>query len=285
MPYVAGIDIGSKTTKAVVVDESRRVCGQAMVKTRPDFPGVAREALERAVAKGGGKPEEVKYVATTGLGRYNIPFRDLQITEITCAARGAAFLFPQTQCVLDIGGQSTRAIRVRDNGKVKEFKSNDKCAAGSGGFLERAAHYLEIPLEQLGPLSMAAQNPQMISSVCAVLAESEIINHVSEGRGVENIIRGIHNSLASRSKGLLSRVGLEGEVTFVGGVARQSGMVAALQETIGVAVNVAEDPDLVVALGAALLGLQRYQKLHNTQPAAATHNDSAQVAAAAARRN
>jgi activator of 2-hydroxyglutaryl-CoA dehydratase len=125
----------------------------------------------------------------------------------------------------------------------------------------------------------------MISSVCAVLAESEIINHVSEGRGVENIIRGIHNSLASRSKGLLSRVGLEGEVTFVGGVARQSGMVAALQETIGVAVNVAEDPDLVVALGAALLGLQRYQKLHNTQPAAATHNDSAQVAAAAARRN
>jgi activator of 2-hydroxyglutaryl-CoA dehydratase len=120
---------------------------------------------------------------------------------------------------------------------------------------------LEIPLEQLGPLSMAADNPQMISSVCAVLAESEIINKVNEGQSVQNIIRGIHNSLASRSKALLSRVGMEGEVTFVGGVARQSGMIEALKQTIGVAVNVADEPDMVVALGAALLGLQRYQKL------------------------
>src|SRR5579885_1929551 len=230
MTYIAGIDIGSKSTKAVLLDESRHVCGSAILKTRPDFPGVAKEALEKALAKAGGHLGDVKYIATTGLGRYNIPFRDLQITEITCAAKGAEFLFPKTACVLDVGGQSTRAIRLRDHGKVKEFKSNDKCAAGSGGFLERAAHYLEIPLEQLGPLSMQAQNPQMISSVCAVLAESEIINKVSEGHGVENIIRGIHDSLASRSKGLLSRVGMEGEVTFVGGVARQSGMVEALKK-------------------------------------------------------
>lgn len=261
MDYIAGIDIGSKSTKAVIVDESRHVCGTALLKTRPDFPAVAKEALETALANAGGHLEDVKYVATTGLGRYNIPFRDLQITEITCAARGAAFLYPNTRCVLDVGGQSTRAVKLREGGKVKEFKSNDKCAAGSGGFLERAAHYLEIPLEQLGPLSMAAQNPQTISSVCAVLAESEIINHISQGQSVENIIRGIHNSLASRSKGLLSRVGLDGEVTFVGGVARQSGMVAALKETLGQPVNVAEEPDLVVALGAALLAHQRFQKL------------------------
>ena len=261
MDYIAGIDIGCKSTKAVVLDESRRVCGTALLKTRPDFPGVAKEALEKAVAQAGGHLEDVKYVATTGLGRYNIPFRDLQITEITCAARGAAFQFPNTKCVLDIGGQSTRAIKLREGGKVKEFKSNDKCAAGSGGFLERAAVYLEIPLEQLGPLSMSAQNPQMISSVCAVLAESEIINKVSEGHGVENIIRGIHDSLASRSKGLLSRVGLEGEVTFVGGVARQSGMVEALKKAIGHPVNVGDEPDLVTALGAALLAFQRFQKL------------------------
>jgi predicted CoA-substrate-specific enzyme activase len=286
MAYVAGIDIGCKTTKAVVVDESRQVCGKALLKTRPDFPGVAREALDRAVAMAGGRSEDVKYVATTGLGRYNIPFRDLQITEITCAARGAAFLFPSTQCVLDIGGQSTRAIRVRENGKVKEFKSNDKCAAGSGGFLERAAHYLEIPLEQLGPLSLAAQKPQMISSVCAVLAESEIINHVSEGQGVENIIRGIHNSLATRSKALLSRVGMDGEVTFVGGVARQSGMIEALKQTIGVPVNVDSEPDMVVALGCALLGMQRYQKLvagngTRTEPASRNEPDSRVVSSTA----
>lgn len=261
MDYIAGIDIGSKTTKAVVMDGSRHVCGTALLKTRPDFPGVAKEALERAVANAGGKAEDVKYIAATGLGRYNIPFRDIQITEITCAARGAAFLFPNTKCVLDVGGQSTRAIKLREGGKVKEFKSNDKCAAGSGGFLERAAHYLEIPLEQLGPLSMEADKPQTISSICAVLAESEIINHVNEGQSLQNIIRGIHNSLASRSKGLLSRVGLEGEVTFVGGVARQSGMVAALKETINHPVNVDKDPDMVTALGAALLALQRYQKL------------------------
>lgn len=265
MTYVAGIDIGSRSTKAVLLDEARNVCGTALVRTRPDFPGVAKEAMEQALSKTGGRKEDVKYVATTGLGRYNVPFRDIQITDITCAARGAEFLFPKTSCVLDVGGQSTRAIRLRQGGKVKEFKSNDKCAAGSGGFLERAAHYLEIPLEQLGPLSMEAEKPTTISSVCAVLAESEIINHVSEGQSVPNIIRGIHNSLASRSKALLSRIGLEDEVTFVGGVARQSGMVEALKETIHRSVNVGEDPDIVAALGAALLAYQRLQKLEGAK--------------------
>ena len=281
MAYVAGIDVGCRTTKAVLLDDERRICGTALLKTRPDFPGVAKEALERALAKTGGHLEDVKYVATTGLGRYNIPFRNLQITDITCAARGAEFLYPNTKCVLDVGGQSTRAIRLREHGKVKEFKSNDKCAAGSGGFLERAAHYLEIPLEQLGTLSMAAEKPQTISSVCAVLAESEIINHVSEGQSVENIIRGIHNSLASRSKGLLSRVGLEGEVTFVGGVARQRGMVEALKQAIGQPVNVSDEPDLVTALGAALLAFQRFRKL--TGPSAQPDRDrKSQEAVAAA---
>jgi (R)-2-hydroxyacyl-CoA dehydratese activating ATPase len=261
MDYVAGIDIGCRTTKVVLLDESRKVCATALVRTRPDFPGVAKEALEKALAKTRGHLDDVKYVATTGLGRYNIPFRDLQITDITCAARGSEFLFPNTRCVLDVGGQSTRAIRLREGGKVKEFKSNDKCAAGSGGFLERAAHYLEIPIEKLGPLSSSAGKPTTISSVCAVLAETEIINHVSDGQSVENIIRGIHNSLASRSKALLSRVGLEDEVTFVGGVARQSGMVEALKETIGHAINVNDEPDTITALGAALLGYQRYKRL------------------------
>lgn len=262
MTYTAGIDIGCRHTKAVVVDESQKICGMAVVRTRPDFTAVARDALAKALAKAGGHSEDVKYIATTGLGRYNIDFRDIQITDITCAAKGAAFLFPNTQCVLDIGGQSTRAIRVRENGRVKEFKSNDKCAAGSGGFLERAAHYLEVPVDQLGELSIRAKNPQTISSVCAVLAETEIINHVSSGQGIENIIRGIHNSLASRSRGLLSRVGMEGEVTFVGGVARQSGMVEALKQNLGRPVNIWKEPDMVVALGAALLAMRRYQKLH-----------------------
>ena len=285
MTYAAGIDIGCRNTKAVVVDESNKVCGTAVIRTRADFPAVAREALGEAIKKAGRVPEDVNYVATTGLGRYNIPFRDIQITDITCAAKGAAHLFPNTACVLDIGGQSTRAIRVRENGRVKEFKSNDKCAAGSGGFLERAAHYLEVPVEQLGPLSLKAQNPQTISSVCAVLAETEIINHVSSGQGIENIIRGIHNSLASRSRGLLSRVGMEGEVTFVGGVARQTGMVAALKENLGKTVNIWDEPDMVVALGAALLAMRRYQKLQGAAPAVTGQRETSAAASSAASRN
>jgi predicted CoA-substrate-specific enzyme activase len=175
--------------------------------------------------------------------------------------RGAVFLFPKTRCVLDIGAQSTRALRVSDTGKVREFRTNDKCAAGAGGFIERACKYLEVNVDQVGDLSIQADKPQTISSVCAVLAESEIINHVSQGESVENILRGVHNSLASRALALLKRSGMEDEVTFVGGVARQKGMVKALEETLKRKVNVSEEPELVGALGAALLALRRLEKL------------------------
>lgn len=144
---------------------------------------------------------------------------------------------------------------------------NEKCAAGSGGFLERAAKYLEVTVADIGPLSLRAAKPQAISSVCAVLAETEIINHVSEGVTVENILRGIHNSLADRALSLLKRVGLDGPVAFIGGVARQEGMVVALREKLGVPVHVPDGPEFTAALGAALLGLQRYRKV--SAPAAA----------------
>ena len=258
---VAGIDLGSGTTKCVLVDGDQVVRGRGLVRTKADFEKVAREALDTALADAGLSPESVAYTATTGLGRCAIPFRDIQITDLTCGARGAATLFPSTRFVLDIGAQCSRAIRLRDGGKVKEFHMNEKCAAGSGGFLERAAKYLEVTLADIGPLSLAAGQPQPISSVCAVLAESEIINHVSEGVSVENILRGIHNSLADRALSLLKRVGLDGEVTLIGGVALQAGMVAALRDKLGVAVNVPEEPQLTTALGAAVLGLQRLERL------------------------
>lgn len=144
---------------------------------------------------------------------------------------------------------------------------NEKCAAGSGGFLERAAKYLEVSLADIGPLSLGAARPQAISSVCAVLAETEIINHVSEGVAVENILRGIHNSLADRALSLLKRVGLDGPVAFIGGVARQEGMVVALRDKLGVPVYVPDGPQFSAALGAALLGRQRFLK--TGRPAAA----------------
>jgi predicted CoA-substrate-specific enzyme activase len=261
MLFVAGIDMGAKLTKTIIMDGDRRVCGKSTVKTRPDFPAVAREVLDLALARAGIKEADLNYIATTGFGRYNVPFRDIQITDITCVGRGAVFLFPNTRTVLDIGAQSTRALRVSENGKVREFRTNDKCAAGAGGFIERAAKYLEVTIEQVGDLSVHAQKPQTISSVCAVLAESEIINHVSSGETVENILRGVHLSLASRAMALLKRAGMEDEVTFVGGVARQKGMVKALEETLKTKVNVNDEPEMVGAIGAALLALRRLERL------------------------
>jgi predicted CoA-substrate-specific enzyme activase len=258
---VAGIDIGSGTTKCVLVDEAGRVRGRGQAKTKADFEAVTCETLEVARREAGETDGDVTYIATTGLGRYAVALRDVQITDLTCGARGAATLFPDAGYVLDIGAQCSRAIKLRAHGKVKEFHMNEKCAAGSGGFLERAAKYLEVPVSEIGPLSQGAARPQAISSVCAVLAESEIINHVSEGVSVENILRGIHNSLADRALSLLRRVGLDGTVVFIGGVAQQAGMITALEQKLGVTVRVPEGPQFVTALGAALLGLQRFLKV------------------------
>src|SRR3990172_8230623 len=205
---IAGIDIGSGSTKCILVDEWGGVKGRGLVKTKANFEKVASEVLDMARSDAGPAAGEVGYVATTGLGRYAVPFRDIQITDLTCGARGAATLFPSTKYVLDIGAQCSRAIKLRENGKVKEFHMNEKCAAGSGGFLERAARYREVELFDVGSIS---PKPQPISSVCALLAETEIINHISEGATVENILRGIHDSLADRWLLLLKRVGLDGE--------------------------------------------------------------------------
>jgi predicted CoA-substrate-specific enzyme activase len=258
---VAGIDIGSGTTKCVLVDEVGAVRGRGQTRTRADFEKVAREAVATALDAAGVPGDAIGYTATTGLGRYAVPFRDIQITDLTCGARGAATACPEARFVLDIGAQCSRAIRLREGGKVKEFHMNEKCAAGSGGFLERAAKYLEVSVADIGPLSLGAARPQAISSVCAVLAETEIINHISEGVTVENILRGIHNSLADRALSLLKRVGLDGPVAFIGGVARQEGMVVALRDKLGVPVHVPEGPEFAAALGAALLGRQRFLKM------------------------
>jgi predicted CoA-substrate-specific enzyme activase len=219
----------------------------------------ATRALDAAVIDAELDRNQVAYVATTGFGRYGIGFRDIQITEITSGARGAFYLLPETTSVLDIGSQSTRAMSLRENGKVRNFKTNDKCAAGSGSFIQRAAKYLEVGIEDVGEMAMRASNPQPISSVCAVLAESEIINLVSTGLSVENIMRGIYDSLAERAAMLLKRVGSGDRLVFIGGVATQRGMVKALEDHLKVSVTVPQDCEYVCALGAALLGLKRLQ--------------------------
>ena len=263
MRYLAGIDVGSGLTKAVIIqqrgDARPHILGRGVCRSGVDHENAAREALELALSSAGLERDTIGYVATTGFGRYNVPDRDIQITEITSAARGAHFLLPACTTVLDVGNQSTRAISVTSEGKVHSFKTNEKCAAGSGSFIVRAAKYLQVGLDDVGEIALHGENPQPISSVCAVLAESEIINHVSAGVSVDDILRGIYDSLAERTGTLLRRVGLSGEVTLIGGVALQRGMARALEERLQVTVHVPADCQFVCALGAALLGLRRIE--------------------------
>ncbi|HEY6968251.1 MAG TPA: acyl-CoA dehydratase activase [Candidatus Angelobacter sp.] len=262
MPLVAGIDCGTGFTKAMLLSQDLTtgqitVLGRGRARSGINVDEAATQALEEACVLAGKQRTEISYIAATGFGRYNLSFRDIAITEITTAARGVFFLYGKPGTVLDIGGQCTRAISVNEQGKVREFKSNDKCAAGSGMFIARAARYLEVPVEAIGELSMKAAHSQPISSICAVLAESEIINHVSSGVTVEDILRGIHESLADRAGALLKRVGLSDEITFIGGVARQQGMVCALAQRLHAKVTVPPDCDFVCALGAGVLGFRR----------------------------
>lgn len=283
MRVVAGIDSGSGFTKAVLIGETEphrpAILGHGITRTGINMDESAQRALDEAISDARLESSDVGYIATTGFGRYGISFRDIQITEITSGARGAYYLHPETSLLLDIGSQSTRAVSLRDAGKVRTFKTNDKCAAGSGAFIQRAAKYLQIDIEEVGELALQAENSQPISSVCAVLAESEIINHVSAGVSIEDILRGIYDSLADRAALLLKRVesrqriGSEtdsklkdaeapkSEVLFIGGVATQRGMVKALEHRLGTRVSVPLDCEYVCALGAALLGLKRLQKL------------------------
>ena len=256
----AGVDIGAGTSKAVLLDDGGRIVAKISQKSgaRLDLAGAL--ALGAVLEKAGLTRDDIAYVASTGYGRYQLPDRDIQITEVTCHARGSSYLFPGTRCLMDIGAQSTRAIRIDDRGKVVRFKMNDRCAAGAGRFLERIARALEVPLEDLGPLSLRSSDPQAISSICAVLAESEVINLVTSGKATEDILMGAHLSIAERALALLRQVGVDGEVTLTGGVVLNPGMLKALEQRLGRTVNASPDSVYAGAIGAALLGFVRLRK-------------------------
>ena len=263
MRCVAGIDVGTGFTKAAVVrqrpGEAPELVAAASVRTGARLEEAAHDALSTALHNAHADEVEVEYVATTGFGRYSIAHRDVQATEITSGARAAHFFYPDVTTVLDVGSQSTRAISVGEGGRVVKFKMNDKCAAGSGSFIVRAAKYLQVDIEDVGDLALRATAPQPISSVCAVLAESEIINHVSAGVSIEDIMRGIYDSLADRAAMLLKRAGHAGPLVLIGGVARQRGLVRALEDRLQVEVRIPEATEYACAVGAALLGLRRLE--------------------------
>ncbi|MHC4937911.1 MAG: acyl-CoA dehydratase activase [Planctomycetota bacterium] len=255
MAYAAGVDVGSTQTKAVVLDMAGRIVGRALTDTGANVIQAAQSAFDTALADAGVREMEVEYVVGTGYGRYKVTFGNRQVTEISCHGRGSAHMFPGTRTVLDMGGQDTKAIRVSTNGEIEDFCMNDKCAAGTGRFLGAASAALEIPLPELGPTALKAERAVKISTTCTVFAESEILSWLGKGRKVEDILLGVHQSIASRSIGLLRRVGVEDEVTFTGGVAKNEGMIRTLEKGLGVELNVSPESHYMGALGAALFAM------------------------------
>lgn len=259
------MDVGSSHTKAVIIDERRRVMGRALTYTGADVVKAARTAFECALRDAGARSGDVKYVVGTGYGRYKVSFGDAQITEIACHGRAASWVFPRTRTVIDIGGQDAKAIRV-EKGQVLDFTMNDKCAAGTGRFLENAAEVLGIPLDEMGRVSLLGKDPVRLSTVCTVFVESEVMSYMAQGRTVEDIVAGIHGAIASRTVAMVRRVGIEEEVTFTGGVARNMGMVVALRHRLQRMLNVAPDAQFMGALGAALFAMERVKGLNEGYP-------------------
>lgn len=264
MTYTAGIDVGSTYTKALVLNDANEVVGRAMAPTGFKLGEVAQTTYQKAVEEANLAASDVSYVIATGFGRHQVSISDVKVTDLTAAARGAAFFFPGTSTILDVGGQTMKASRLGDGAKVKSFRLNDKCAAGTGAFLEKTARYMGYSTEEIGPLVSTSKAAVPISGVCAVFAESEVINHLSEGQAPADIMYGAIVSLVGRSVQLMKRVRMEPEFTLIGGILRFPAMAEVVKEALTAEVNVPEG-DLVqytAALGAAILGHRRLQKLH-----------------------
>jgi (R)-2-hydroxyacyl-CoA dehydratese activating ATPase len=257
MRYSVGVDVGSTQTKAVLLDENRRVLARSLVDTGAYLVRAAERAYERVLAEAGVERSDVGYVIGTGYGRFKVAFGDDQVTEIGCHAKGAWALYPNTRTVIDIGGQDTKAIKVSDRGEVLDFSMNDKCAAGSGRFLTNSAEAIGMDVSAIGEKSLEAKNPVRLSTVCTIFVETDILSYLAQGKKVEDILAGVHGAIGSRTVALVRRVGSEPEITFTGGVARNIGMVRSIEEKLGVKVNVSGDSHYTGALGAAIFAMDR----------------------------
>jgi predicted CoA-substrate-specific enzyme activase len=255
----AGIDIGSLSTETVIFDKDKGLLGYAIVLTGGSSKDALQLSLDQAVGNAKIKRDEIERIVSTGCARGIAEFADQKITEITCIAKGVSHLFPKCRTIIDIGGQDTKVIRVDEKGRVLEFDMNDKCAAGTGRFLEVMAKALTVELDAMGERSLQHQNELKISSICTVFAESEVVSLVSEGQLVEDILHAIHNAIADRTLGLLERIGeVEPPVVMTGGVAKNIGVVKALEAKLETPLTIYTEPQIVGALGAALLALNGF---------------------------
>ena len=252
MSLAAGIDIGSITAKAAILRDGAFL-GTKVIFTGYNAEGAGRRVFEELLEELGLAPAEVGRIVATGYGRKNVAIADKVVTEIMCHAAGARFLDPSVRSLIDIGGQDSKAVVMDGNGKVVNFTMNDKCAAGTGRFLEVMARALEADLDEFGELSLKAERPAKISSLCTVFAESEVISLISKGEPRENIIAGIHEAIASRVAAMADRIGLAAPIMMTGGVARNIGVVRALEKAIGMSVVVSPHAQVAGAIGAASL--------------------------------
>jgi (R)-2-hydroxyacyl-CoA dehydratese activating ATPase len=260
MRIAAGVDVGSTQTKAVLIEDNRegkKILARALIDTGANVVKAAQGAFDKCCEMAAIPSANVRFVVGTGYGRYKISFGNAQVTEISCHARGAHFLCPGTRTVIDMGGQDSKAISVGGSGEVLDFVMNDKCAAGTGRFLANAAEVMGIGLDEIGPLSLKATRPVKIATVCTVFVESDILSYLAQGKRGEDILGGVHLAIAKRTVSLARRLTIEPVITMTGGVARNCGMVHALETVLQQKIQVSPDAHFMGAVGAGLFALEK----------------------------
>lgn len=250
-----GVDIGSTASKAVILEDGKRIMARQLVAAGTGTRGPG-EVYKKALEEAGVERSQITQVVATGYGRLNFAQADRELSEVSCHGKGMRFLCPQVRTVIDIGGQDAKALLLDDWGYLDHFIMNDKCAAGTGRFLEAMSRVLDVQVEDMGVLSESSQNPVSISSTCAVFAESEVISRLSSGETVEDIVAGIHVSVAKKVSGLAVRVGYRPQVAMSGGVAKNRGIVRAMEQELQCEILVPEDCQMAGAIGAALFACQ-----------------------------
>jgi len=258
--FFLGLDVGSLSCDAVIIDDAEKIVAWSVVPTGARNLDAITRARDEAIRQAGVTSNELGAVIATGYGRNRVEGRLASVTEITCHARGIGHLLPGTGVLVDVGGQDSKAMRLEKDGRVAEFAMNDKCAAGTGRFLEAMARALEVEVHELGAMDAGAAGSLTLSSMCTVFAESEVVSLIAEGTGVPEIVHGLHRAIASRTRALVMRVAPEItdlRVAMSGGVARNPGVVRAMGAVLGCPVSVPPEPDIVGALGAALIARER----------------------------
>jgi len=245
-------------TKAVILNNG--IIASIIGPTGPEQRRLANIVMEEALKKADISLSAITYIVSTGYGRINVPFADKQFTEITCHAKGIVSLFPNAKTIIDIGGQDIKAIKIDTTGKTIDFVMNDKCAAGSGRFIEVIADTLGVPLDKVGVLSLQSRNPAKISNICTIWAQQEVAASLAQGIPVSDLLAGVHHSLADRICRMVNRLKVEDEVIVTGGGGKNGGLLKALSEELGREILVPEEPLITGALGAALMGKEIVEK-------------------------